>query len=104
MEEFIPITAWIFLVTLALPPVNAFIKRLTSYWSKESQTVLIFLVCAFAGLGQAFFNGSLKYSNGDWQAYLGILVVNVAVVVDFAYLWYKMIYQDSGIDARISGK
>lgn len=103
-EDLTPLTAWILLTTLALPLANAFVKRLMSGSSKEAQSAVIFVVCVLAGLGQAYFNGSLKWANGDPHAIASLMVINVAIVVVLAYGWYKMIWQAVGIDARISGQ
>jgi len=103
-EDLTPLTAWILLTTLALPLVNAGVKRYMSTSSKEAQSAVIFVVCVIVGLGQAYFNGSLKWANGDPHAIASLLVINVAIVVSLAYAWYKMIWQAVGIDAKISGK
>lgn len=103
-EDLTPLAAWLLLVTIFLPLVNAGVKRLMSDKSKEAQSAVVFIVCVLAGLGQAYFNGSLEWANGDPQAIASVLVVNVAVVVTLAFAWYKMFWQAVGIDAKISGQ
>lgn len=102
-EDLTPVTAWITLTTLFLPLANALVKRFMATMSKEAQSTVIFIVCVVVGLGQAYFNGSLKWANGDPQAIASLMVVNVAIVVVLAYGWYKMLWQATGVDARISG-
>lgn len=102
-EDLTPVTAFIMLTTFFLPLANALVKRYMAGQSKEAQSAVIFVVCVLVGLGQAYFNGSLKWANGDPHAIASILVINVAIVVSLAYAWYKMMWQAVGIDARISG-
>lgn len=103
-EDLTPLTAFITLAMLLLPLVSSLIKRFLADKPKELQSAVIFAVCVLVGLGQAYFNGSLKWANGDVHAIIALMVLNVTVVLILAYGWYKMFWQAVGIDAKISGQ
>jgi len=103
-EELTPIAAWLFLTTFCIPPIIAALKRtLFSKWDEAKKDTAVFIVCLLFGLGEAYFNGSLKLANGDVGQLLNLLIVNMALTVMCAFGWYKMFYKPSGIDSKIVG-
>lgn len=103
-EELTPIAAYLLLTTFLIPPIIAGLKRVfPEDWDDAKKDVAVFVLCLIAGFGEMYFNGSLKLTNGDAGQMINLVVINMALTVGAAFIWYKMFWNPSGIDARISG-
>jgi len=104
MEELTPIGAWLFLSTFFIPPLIALLKRaFFKDWDDAKKDVAVFVLCLVFGFVEAYLNKSLRLANGDTRQVVNLIVMNMAATVMCAFGWYKMFWNPSGIDARISG-
>lgn len=105
IEELTPIAAYFALTTFFIPPIIALLKRtIFKGWDDEKKDVAVFVLCLVAGLGEVYINGSLKLTNGDARQMINLVVINMWLTVGAAFVWYKMFWSPSTIDARITGK
>jgi len=104
IEELTPIAAWFALSTFFIPPIIALLKRTVfKGWEDARKDVAVFAVCLFFGFVEVFVNGSLKLTDGDTRQIVNLVIVNMWLTVGAAFIWYKMFWNPSTIDGRISG-
>ena len=88
------------------PPILALVKR-SQRLSDQAKDMLILVALVLVGGLAAFLCGDidpLACSVVDLEGCIGVIVGYVSLVVGQAFLWYKMLYAPSGIDAKIAGK
>ncbi len=104
VEELTPVAAYLLLTTFLIPPIIAAFKRvLFKGWDQARKDVAVFVVCLLFGAGEMYINGSMKLTNGDTRQIINMVVINMALTVGAAFVWYKMFWNPSGIDERIAG-
>ena len=88
------------------PPILALIKR-SKKLSDQAKDMIILVALVLVGGVAAFLCGDidpLACSVVGSEGCVGIIIGYVSLVVGQAFVWYKMLYKPSGIDARIAGK
>jgi hypothetical protein len=86
--------AWAILVGAAMPVVISALK--SAAWPTKAKFLLAVVVCAVAGAGTAYFAGQLSLT---WERAL----VDVAIVFTSATAVYKLWFEDTEIDKRLTG-
>ena len=91
---------------IVAPPSLALVKR-SQRLSDQAKDMLILVALVLVGGLAAFLCGDidpLACSVVDLEGCIGVIIGYVSLVVGQAFVWYKMLYKPSGIDAKIAGK
>ena len=94
------------LLGIILPPMLALVKR-SDRLSAQGKDMLILGVLALVGAVAAFLCGNISLSACsalDFEGCVGVILGYISLVVGQAFMWYKMFYKPSGLDAKIAGK
>jgi len=94
------------LLGIILPPILALVKR-SDRLSDQGKDMLILAALVLVGGVAAFLCGDISgfaCSALGFEGCVGVILGYVSLVVGQAFMWYKMFYKPSGIDAKIAGK